>query len=410
MRSKSLRLLLGATTAAAALGFAYAPAFAQKKYGPGVTDTEIKLGQTMPYSGPASLYGSIGKVEQAYFQMINDRGGINGRKINLISYDDSYNPPKAVEQVRKLVESDEVLATFQTLGTPSNAAIQKYLNAKKVPMLLVSSGATRFSDPKNSPYTVGFNPSYQTEGRIYARYILKNHPDAKIGILYQNDDLGKDYVVGLKDGLGAKAATMIVSEAPYEVTDPTIDSQILKLKSDGATLLYDVTTPKFAAQAIKKLADLNWKPLHILDINATSVGGVMTPAGLDNSEGIISTTYGKDPMDPTFQNDADMKEFFKFMETYVKDGDKFSTFNSYGYAAASLMAQVLKQCGDDLTRENILKQATNIHKFHNVLAINGIDVDNSSADYRIVKQLILMRFEKGRWQTFGPILSDDSQG
>lgn len=410
MRSKSLRLLLGATTAAAALAFAYAPAFAQKKYGPGVTDTEIKLGQTMPYSGPASLYGSIGKVEQAYFQMINDRGGINGRKINLISYDDSYNPPKAVEQVRKLVESDEVLATFQTLGTPSNAAIQKYLNAKKVPMLLVSSGATRFSDPKNSPYTVGFNPSYQTEGRIYARYILKNHPDAKIGILYQNDDLGKDYVVGLKDGLGAKAATMIVSEAPYEVTDPTIDSQILKLKSDGATLLYDVTTPKFAAQAIKKLADLNWKPLHILDINATSVGGVMTPAGLDNSEGIISTTYGKDPMDPTFQNDADMKEFFKFMETYVKDGDKFSTFNSYGYAAASLMAQVLKQCGDDLTRENILKQATNIHKFHNVLAINGIDVDNSSADYRIVKQLILMRFEKGRWQTFGPILSDDSQG
>jgi len=369
-------LLLGATTAAAALAFAYAPAFAQKKYGPGVTDTEIKLGQTMPYSGPASLYGSIGKVEQ----------------------------------VRKLVESDEVLATFQTLGTPSNAAIQKYLNAKKVPMLLVSSGATRFSDPKNSPYTVGFNPSYQTEGRIYARYILKNHPDAKIGILYQNDDLGKDYVVGLKDGLGAKAATMIVSEAPYEVTDPTIDSQILKLKSDGATLLYDVTTPKFAAQAIKKLADLNWKPLHILDINATSVGGVMTPAGLDNSEGIISTTYGKDPMDPTFQNDADMKEFFKFMETYVKDGDKFSTFNSYGYAAASLMAQVLKQCGDDLTRENILKQATNIHKFHNVLAINGIDVDNSSADYRIVKQLILMRFEKGRWQTFGPILSDDSQG
>ncbi len=298
----------------AALVLASPPAHAQKKYDPGASDTEITVGQTMPYSGPASAYSTIGKAEAAYFRLVNDQGGVHGRKIKLISYDDGYGTPKTVEQVRRLVESDEVLFTFQILGTPSNAAVQKYLNAKRVPQLFSATGATRFTDPKNYPWTMGYNPSYQTEGRIYARYIIDNHPNAKIGVLYQNDDFGRDYLIGLKDGLGAKAATMIVAEAPYEVTDPTVDSQIVSLKAAGVDLLYNVTTPKAAAQAIKKLATMDWKPVHILNINSTSVGSVLIPAGLENSVGIISVNYGKDPGDPTWDHDEGMMKWRSFMD------------------------------------------------------------------------------------------------
>ena len=306
--------LLTATTVAVALSAS--SAYAQKKYDTGATDTEIKIGQTVPFSGPASAYSSIGKTQAAYFKMVNEQGGVNGRKINLIQYDDAYSPPKAVEQVRKLVESDEVLLTFQIVGTPSNAAVQKYLNAKKVPQLFAATGASKFTDPKNFPWTLGFNPNYQTEGRIYGQYILKNHPDAKIGILYQNDDLGRDYLTGIKASLGDKAAKMIVAEASYEVTDPTIDSQILKLKSAGIDVLFDASTPKFAAQTIKKTAELGWKPVHILDINATSVGAVMQPAGLEASKGVISVNYGKDPLDPAWKDDPGMKRYFDFMAKY----------------------------------------------------------------------------------------------
>ena len=311
-----------ATGTAVAIALSAAPASAQKKYDTGATDTEIKIGQTNPFSGPASAYATIGKTQAAYMKMINDQGGVNGRKINLIQYDDAYSPPKAVEQVRKLVESDEVLLTFQLLGTPSNAAVQKYLNTKKVPQLFAATGASKFTDPKNFPWTMGFNPNYFVEGRIYGQYILKNYPDAKIGMLYQNDDLGKDYLNGIKAGLGDKAAKMIVAEASYEVSDPTVDSQILKIKDAGADLFFSASTPKQAAQTIKKIDELNWKPVHILDINATSVGAVMKPAGLEASKGVISVNYGKDPLDPTWKDDAGMKKYFEFMAKYYPDGDK----------------------------------------------------------------------------------------
>src|SRR5579871_437043 len=301
------------TGAVLALALAAPRAHAQKQYDPGATDTEIKIGQTVPFSGPASAYASIGKTQAAYVKMVNDAGGVNGRKIDLIQYDDSYSPPKAVEQVRKLVESDEVLLTFQIIGTPSNAAVQKYLNAKKVPQLFAATGASRFTDPKNFPWTMGFNPNYFVEGRIYGQYILKEYPNAKVGILYQNDDLGKDYLNGIKAGLGNKASSMVVAEASYEVSDPTIDSQILKLKDAGADLFFSASTPKFAAQAIKKNFELGWHPVHIVDINATSVGAVMQPAGLEASKGVISVNYGKDPLDPTWKDDPGLKKYFDFM-------------------------------------------------------------------------------------------------
>ena len=348
------------TAAAVATALSASSAYAQKKYDTGASDTEIKIGQTVPFSGPASAYATIGKAQAAYIKMINDQGGVNGRKINLIQYDDAYSPPKAVEQVRKLVESDEVLLTFQIIGTPSNAAVQKYLNAKKVPQLFAATGASKFTDPKNYPWTLGFNPNYFVEGRIYGQYILKNYPNAKVGVLYQNDDLGKDYLNGIKAGLGDKAATMIVAEASYETSDPTIDSQILKIKAAGADLFFSASTPKFAAQAIKKNAELDWHPVHILDINATSVGAVMKPAGLEASKGVISVNYGKDPLDPTWKDDAGMKRYFDFMAKYYPEGDKDSSFNTYGYSTTQLLIHVLKQCGDDLTRENVLKQATNL--------------------------------------------------
>jgi ABC-type branched-subunit amino acid transport system substrate-binding protein len=399
-RSASLGLAIGVLSAG------LTSAQAEPKYGPGASATEIKIGQTMPYSGPASAYSTIAKVEAAYFQMINDQGGINGRKINLISYDDGYSPPKTVEQVRKLVESDEVMATFQTLGTAANTAIQKYMNAKKVPMLFVATGAAKFTDPKNFPWTIGYNPNYQSEGHIYAQYILKDFPQAKIAILSQNDDFGRDYVKGLKDALGAKG-NMIVAEATYEVSDPTIDSQVLKLKASGADLLYDITTPKFAAQTIRKVGELGWTPTHILNINSISVSEVLKPAGLDNSKGLITVNYGKDPADPAWKDDPGMKKYFEFMDKYYPSGSKDSSFNTYGYGVAELMVHVLRQCGDDLTRENLMKQVTNIKNFAGTLGLPGMSVTTSHDDYRVIKQFQLQRFDGTRWVLFGPILTDD---
>jgi branched-chain amino acid transport system substrate-binding protein len=381
-------------------------AMAQKKYDPGASDTEIKIGQTVPFSGPASAYASIAKAQAAYFKMINDQGGVNGRKINLIQYDDAYSPPKAVEQVRKLVESDEVLLTFQLIGTPSNAAVQKYLNSKKVPQLFAATGASKFTDPKNFPWTMGFNPNYFVEGRIYGQYVLKEYPNAKVGVLYQNDDLGKDYLNGIKAGLGDKAAKMIVAEASYEVADPTIDSQIIKIKDAGADLFFSASTPKQAAQAIKKIHEIGWKPVHILDINATSVGAVMKPAGLEASKGVISVNYGKDPLDPAWKDDAGMKKYFDFMAKYYPDGDKDSSFNSYGYSTAQLMVHVLKMCGDNLTRENVMKQATSLKDVVLDLSLPGIVANTSPTDYRVNKQLQMMKFNGERWELFGPILED----
>ena len=338
--------------------------------------------------------------------MINDQGGINGRKLNLIQYDDAYSPPKTVEQVRKLVEGDEVLFTFQIVGTAANAAVQKYLNGKKVPQLLASTGAARFTDPQNYPWTIAFNPNYLSEGRIYAKYILANHPDAKIGVLYQNDDMGRDYLAGLKSGLGAKAASMIVGEVSYEVSDPTVDSQVVKLKSLGVDLLYDASTPKFAAQAIRKVNDLNWNPVHILDINASPVSATLKPAGLDISKGIISTNYGKDPGDPQWKDDAGVKAYFAFMDKYYPEGDKLSTVNTYGYSVAELLVHILRQCGDDLTRENIMRQAASLKGVVGSLALPGMSATTSPTDYRINKQMQMMKFNGERWELFGPIIED----
>jgi branched-chain amino acid transport system substrate-binding protein len=397
-RSTAVALALSATFAT--------PSLAQKQYDTGASDTEIKIGQTIPLSGPASAYGSIGKVQAAYIRMINEQGGINERKINLIQYDDAYNPPKTVEQVRKLVESDEVLSTFQIIGTPPNAAVQKYLNEKKVPQLLASTGATRFTDPKHFPWTIAFNPNYQSEAHIYAKYILANHPNAKIAILYQNDDLGKDYVKGLKDALGAKA-NMIVAEASYELSDPTVDSQMVTLKSSGADLFYNITTPKFGAQAIKKAAELGWKPVQILDINATPVSQTLVPAGLDNAKGIISVNYGKDPLDPQWADDEGMKRYKAFMAKYAPGEDPNSGIATYGYSTAALLVQILKQCGDDLTRANIMKQATNIKGYAADLALPGMTVSTTPDDWRINKQFQMMKFDGQRWVLFGPILTDE---
>ncbi|CUT16194.1 ABC transporter substrate-binding protein [Bradyrhizobium sp. 44] len=405
MRNGILHL---ATATALTLALSVSAANAQKKYDPGASDTEIKVGQTMPFSGPASAYSSIGKTQAAYFKMINDQGGVNGRKINLIQYDDAYSPPKAVEQIRKLVESDEVLLTFQIIGTPVNAAVQKYLNSKKVPQLFAATGASRFTDPKNFPWTMGFNPNYFVEGRIYGQYILKEHPNAKIGVLYQNDDLGKDYLNGIKAGLGDKAAKMIVTEASYEVSDPTVDSQILKIKDAGADLFFSATTPKQAAQAIKKIAEMGWHPVQIVDINATSVGAVLKPAGLDAAKGLISVNYGKEPLDPTWKDDAGLKRYFDFMAKYYPDGDKDSNFNTYGYSTAQLLVHVLKQCGDDLTRENVMKQAASLKDVTSDTALPGIKANTSPTDYRVNKQLQMMKFNGERWELFGPIIEDAS--
>jgi branched-chain amino acid transport system substrate-binding protein len=406
---KSSRL---ATLSAAALALALTggSALAQKKYDTGATDTEIKIGHSIAYSGPASAYGVIGKALSAYFTKVNTEGGINGRKINFISYDDGYSPPKTVEQVRKLVESDEVLMTFNTLGTPTNTAIQGYLNKKGVPQLFVATGATKWGDPEHFPWTMGFQPTYQTEGHIYAKYILQNKPDAKIAIFYQNDDYGKDYVKGLKDGLGGKAASMIVAEESYEVSEPSIDSHIVKLKSTGANVFYNVTTPKFAAQAIKKVKELQWEPLHILNNVAASVGATMQPAGFENSQGIVSTNYIMDPTDPQWKDNAGMKEWVAFMDKWNPSADKKDAGNIYAYAVARTLVKVLQQCGDDLTRANIMKQAANVKDFEPGVLLPGIKVNTSATDFYPIEQEQLMRFKGDTWELFGPILSGDVAG
>ena len=395
-----MRILPLAAPLALALALAAQPAMAQKKYSPGATDTEIKIGNINPYSGPASAYGAIGKAIGAYFAKINDEGGINGRKINYITLDDGYSPPKAVEQTRRLVEQDNVLLVFQPLGTPSNTAIQKYMNSKKVPQLFVATGATKWGDPKTYPWTMGWQPNYQTEGKIYARYILENKPAAKIAVLYQNDDYGKDYLKGFKEGLGAKAS-LIVAEASYEVTDPTVDSQMVTLKASGADTFFNITTPKFAAQAIRKAYDIDWKPLHFLNNVSNSVGSVLTPAGLEKAVGIVSSYYLKDPTDPQWVNDAGYLEWLAWMKKYNPDGNLTDTFNVYGYTVAQTLAQVLKQCGDDLTRENVMKQAASLKNVAHPMLLPGITINTGADDFYPIEQMQLMRFNGKTWDSFG---------
>ena len=394
--------LRGVLLAFVALGLSMGAEAAEKKYDSGATDSEIKIGNIMPYSGPLSAYALIGRTQEAFFRKLNAEGGVKGRKINFVSYDDGFSPAKTVEQARKLVESDEVLLIFQSLGTPTNNAIQKYLNEKKVPQLFVATGATKFGDPKNFPWTMGWQPTYQTEGRIYAKYILENLPQGKIGILYQNDDSGRDYLKGLKDGLGAEATKrMIVGEMPYEPTDPTVDRQIVTLKTLGADVFFNEASPKFAAQAIRKAAEIGWKPVLFLASISNSVGSVLKPAGLENSKGILSTNYLKDPTDPTWKDDPAIKEWTAFMDQYFPEGDKTSTFSVYGYLTAQTMVQVLKQCGDDLTRENVMKQAANLKDFELGLLLPGIKINTSPSDYFPVEQMQMSRFNGEHGELFG---------
>jgi branched-chain amino acid transport system substrate-binding protein len=395
-----------AALAAALMALTSGSALAQKRYDTGASDTEIKIGNIMPYSGPASAYGVIGKTEEAFFNKINAEGGINGRKIKFISYDDGYSPPKAVEQVRKLVESDEVLVVFNPLGTPSNTAIQKYLNAKKVPQLFVATGATKWNDPKNFPWTMGWQPSYQSEAHIYAKYLMKEKPDGKIAILYQNDDFGKDYLKGLKEGLGPKDS-MIIAEESYETSEPSIDNHIVKLKASGADVFISITTPKFAAQAIKKLAETDWHPVHIVSNVSASVGGVIKPAGFENAQGILSAAYAKDGADPQWDNDPGMKRFFEFLAKYYPDANKLDGSTVYGYGVAQTLVKVLQMCGDDLTRANVMKQAASLKDFEPDTLLPGIKINTSPTDFAPIEQLQMMRFKGEKWDLFGDIMSGD---
>jgi branched-chain amino acid transport system substrate-binding protein len=405
----NMHLRLAAIPAALAL-LAATGALAQKRYDAGASDTEIKIGNIMPYSGPASAYGVIGKTEEAYFRKINAEGGINGRKINFISYDDAYSPPKTVEQARKLVESDEVLFIFNSLGTPPNSAIQKYMNSKKVPQLFVATGATKWNDPKEFPWTMGWQPSYQSETRIYAKYLLKEKPGAKIAVLFQNDDYGKDYLKGLKDGLGAKAASMILIEESYEVSEPTIDSHIVKLKSLNADVFVNITTPKFAAQAIKKMGEIGWKPLHFLNNVSVSIGSVMKPAGFENGQDIISANYIKDPGDPQWKGDPGMNSFDEFLAKYFPEGNRTDNSVIYGFSVAQTMEHVLRKCGDDLTRENVMKQAASVRDFAPSTFLPGIKINTSATDFAPVEQLQLMKFKGERWELFGDVISGEIGG
>jgi branched-chain amino acid transport system substrate-binding protein len=407
----AIQLRLGAFSAAlAVLAASSSGALAQKKYDTGATDTEIKIGNIMPYSGPASAYGVIGKTEEAYFRKVNAEGGINGRKISFVTYDDGYSPPKTVEQARKLVESDEVLIVFNPLGTPPNSAIQKYMNSKKVPQLFVATGATKWNDPKEFPWTMGWQPNYQSETIIYAKYILKNKPDAKIAVLFQNDDYGKDYLKGLKDGLGAKAASMIIAEESYETTEPTIDSHIVKLKSTGADVFMNITTPKFAAQAIKKNAEIGWKPLHFLNNVSASVGSVIKPAGIENAQDIISSNYLKDPTDPQWKTDAAMMAWNAFLDKYYPEANRADASVMYGYIVTQGLVHVLKACGDNLTRENIMKQAASIKDLELGGLLPGVKVNTSATDFAPISQLQLMKFKGDTWELFGEILNGDVGG
>ena len=403
----SRRELRIAAFATAVIAFAATTgsALAQKKHDTGATDTEIKIGNIMPYSGPASAYGVIGKTEEAYFNKINAEGGINGRKITFISYDDAYSPPKAVEQARKLVESDEVLLIFNSLGTPSNSAIEKYMNAKKVPQLFVATGATKWNDPKDFPWTMGWQPSYQSEARIYAKYLMKEKPNAKIAVLYQNDDFGKDYLIGLREGLGAKADTMIVATKTYETTDPTVDSQIVALQGSGADTLLTAAVPKFAAQAIRKVFDIGWKPTNFLTNVSASVGAVLKPAGPEKGIGIISAGYLKEPTDPQWANTPEYKEWLDWMKKYNAAGNLTDNNNVTGYSVAQTMVAVLRACGDNLTRENVMKQAASLHDLKLPMLLPGIVISTSETDFAPVKQMQLMKFDGTTWQFFGDVLS-----
>ncbi|MBR0825453.1 ABC transporter substrate-binding protein [Bradyrhizobium manausense] len=382
------------------------PALAQKAYDPGASDTEIRIGNIMPYSGPASAYGVIGKTEEAYFNKINAEGGINGRKIKFISYDDAYSPPKTVEQARKLVENDEVLLIFNSLGTSTNSAIRKYMNEKKVPQLFVASGASKWNDPKQFPWTMGWQPSYASEARIYAKYIMKEKPDAKIGVLYQNDDFGKDYLKGLKDGLGAKAS-MIVIEDSYETSEPAIDEHVVKIKAAGADVFISIATPKFAAQAIKKAAEINWHPMHIVSNVSASVGGVLEPAGFEISQGILSATYAKDGSDPQWNDDPGMKNFYAFLEKYHPKANRLDGAVVFGYGAAQTLVKVLQMCGDDLTRANVMKQAASLKDFEPDTLLPGIKINTSADNFAPIEQLQMMRFKGRKWELFGSVISSE---
>jgi branched-chain amino acid transport system substrate-binding protein len=406
MNNKKLSLL----AAAAALSLLSTQSLAQKKYDTGASDTEIRIGNVEAYSGPASAYGIIGKTEEAYFKMVNDAGGINGRKINWISYDDGYSPPKTVEQIRKLIESDEVFLVFNALGTPTKTAVQKYHNAKKVPQLFLATGASKWNDPKDFPWTMGFQPSYRVEARIFAKYILKNKPDAKVAVFYANDDFGKDYLAGLKEVFGDKSSSILIAEESYETTEPSIDSHIVKLKGTGADVFVNISTPKFAAQAIKKMAELEWKPMHVMTDVSISIGAVMKPAGLDASEGVLSAGYLKDASDPQWKDDEGMKKFMAFVDKYMPGANISDANLVYGYAAAQTMAQVLKQSGDNLTRENVMKQAASLKDFAPDTLIPGIKVNTSANDFAPIEQLKMMRFKNGQWELFGDIISAETGG
>jgi branched-chain amino acid transport system substrate-binding protein len=401
-----LRSLVALTAGAAVAAVTATATNAQKKYDPGASDTEIRIGNIMPYSGPASSYGVIGRAEAAYFNKINAEGGINGRKVTFISYDDAYSPPKAIEQARKLVEGDEVLLIFQPLGTPSNSAIQKYMNARQVPQLFVASGATKFGDPKNFPWTMGWQPNYQSEGRIYAKYVRDHYPDSKIAVFWQNDDAGKDQVKGLRDGLGDKAG-MIIADRSYEVNDPTIDSQIVALHDSGADIFFSWAAPKASAQAIRKVGELGWKPKFFLANTATSVAAVLRPAGIDNAKDIISTAYLKDPTDPMWQDDPGTRNWRAFMDQYYPDGDKSNANNVYGYVLAQNMVQVLKQCGDDLTRANVMKQAASLRNFSTDMMLPGVEANTGPDDFFPIEQMQLMRFDGESWRLFGEVITGE---
>ncbi|MBR0736459.1 ABC transporter substrate-binding protein [Bradyrhizobium liaoningense] len=401
----AVRLQVATILAAFALCTAMSSgALAQKKYDIGASDTEIKLGNIMPYSGPASAYAVIGKTEEAYFNKINAEGGINGRKIKFISYDDAYSPPKTVEQARKLVEGDGVLLIFGSLGTSTNSAIRKYMNDKKVPQLFVASGASKWNDPKQYPWTMGWQPSYVSEARIYAKYIMKEKPDGKIAVLYQNDDFGKDYLKGLKEGLGPKTS-MIVREEAYDTSEPAIDERVVKLKSTGADIFISITSPKFAAQGIKKAAEINWHPMQIISNVSASVGGVLEPAGLEISQGILSASYAKDGSDPQWNADDGMKKFYNFLAQYEPKANKLDAGVVFGYAAAQTMVKVLQMCGDDLTRENVMKQAASLKDFEPDTLLPGIKINTAPDNFAPIEQLQMMRFKGRKWELFGDIIS-----
>jgi branched-chain amino acid transport system substrate-binding protein len=397
LSAKSLALsALGCLLAAGAAG-------AEKSYGPGVGDHEIKLGQTMPYSGPASAYGSVGLAEAAYIRMLNEHGGINGRKINLVSLDDGYSPPRTVEQTRRLIEDEQVLAIVGSLGTAANSAIQKYLNQRKVPHVFLSTGATKWGDPEHFPWTMGWQPNYQLEGRIFAHYARKAAPGGQIAVLYQNDDYGKDYLKGFREGFGDAAEKLIAVQVSYEVTDPTVDSQVVTLQASAATVFFDVTTPKFAAQAIRKLYDIGWRPLHLLNSVGSSTGAVMKPAGLERGQGIVSAHYQKDATDPRWADDAGMQEYLAFMKAYLPNVDTADSGTYAGYNIAHTLEHVLRQCGDNLTRENFMKQAANIRDLELPMLLPGIKVNTSPTNFFPINQMQLVRFEGDGWVLFGDV-------